>query len=515
MLPMKQVTIMTVIGSILVLLCSIFLGVFPSIFNSIVNKMLVLSKDSATLGDFISPPVPIYMQFYLFHVTNPDDIRFHGAKPKLKQIGPYTYAEVRTKHNMTWNDDEGTVTYLQDKSYFFREDLSHGLKESDRITTINPIMVVLADFIDRYRTKNNSLLLDLIWTEIESGFDLFATEAIGDTIFYGFDLPEFDFDFSDLSILPGVNLSVTEGLNGSLYDILDLLNERGVIHVAPPESLKSNQIHFLKNNTDDHPYEVKTGAKGLDDYLRIVKWNGNKSLSYWNDNYCDMINGTDGTQFPPQVSKDQALYIYTSELCRSLYLTYEKEIDVHGVTTYRFIPPKDALEDPMVNPDNQCFCYPNISYCLHASMLNMAPCAFDAPIVLSTPHFYQGNQEDIDSIDGLAPHKDEHETYLDIEPNTGVAMRAMKKMQLNVPLKRYGSFPSFKNVPEVIFPIVWVNESAQIDEDTASSVRKALYTPFTIVDAICGTLIGIGALLILVGTWKFIGVRRARNQQKL
>ncbi|XP_066983002.1 lysosome membrane protein 2-like isoform X2 [Macrobrachium rosenbergii] len=480
MLPMKQVTIMTVIGSILVLLCSIFLGVFPSIFNSIVNKMLVLSKDSATLGDFISPPVPIYMQFYLFHVTNPDDIRFHGAKPKLKQIGPYTYAEVRTKHNMTWNDDEGTVTYLQDKSYFFREDLSHGLKESDRITTINPIMVAIAAKVQKLPIAIQAIV-ELAFLRFRES--LFITKNVGELLFKGYDAP--------------------------------LLSELIKYAGDPTNSKGKFGFFYPKNNTDDHPYEVKTGAKGLDDYLRIVKWNGNKSLSYWNDNYCDMINGTDGTQFPPQVSKDQALYIYTSELCRSLYLTYEKEIDVHGVTTYRFIPPKDALEDPMVNPDNQCFCYPNISYCLHASMLNMAPCAFDAPIVLSTPHFYQGNQEDIDSIDGLAPHKDEHETYLDIEPNTGVAMRAMKKMQLNVPLKRYGSFPSFKNVPEVIFPIVWVNESAQIDEDTASSVRKALYTPFTIVDAICGTLIGIGALLILVGTWKFIGVRRARNQQKL
>ncbi|XP_068210065.1 lysosome membrane protein 2-like isoform X1 [Palaemon carinicauda] len=514
MLPMKQVTIMTVIGSILVLLCSIFLGVFPSIFHSIVGKMLVISEDSATLKDFISPPVPIYMQFYLFNVTNPDDIRFHGAKPKLRQRGPYTYAEVRTKHNITWHDDEGTVSYLQDKSYFFREDLSDGLLETDMITTINPIMVVLADFIEKYRTEDNKMLMNLLWTEIEAGFDIFTTEAIGDTIFYGFDLPKFDFDFSGIAVLfPALN--ITQGLSGTIYEILEKLYEKGVLPEAPPKGLESNLIHFLKNNTDDFTYEVKTGAQGLDDYLSIVKWRGNESLSYWNNEYCDMINGTDGTQFPPQVTKDKDLYLYTSELCRSLYLKYERETDVHGITTYRFVPPKDVLEDPKVNPDNQCFCYPNVSYCLGASMLNMAPCAFDAPIVLSTPHFYQGNQVDIDSIDGLDPHKEEHETYLDIEPNTGVAMRAMKKMQLNVPLKRYGSFPSFKNVPEVIFPIVWVNESAQIDEEMAQSVGKAIYTPFTIVDAICGTLIGIGAVLLLVGAWKFIGVRRARNQQKL
>ena len=29
---------------------------------------------------------------------------------------------------------------------------------------------------------------------------------------------------------------------------------------------------------------------------------------------------------------------------------------------------------------------------------------------------------------------------------------------MNIPLKKYGGLPTFKNVPEVIFPILWVNE---------------------------------------------------------
>ncbi|KAK7066711.1 Scavenger receptor class B, member 2 [Halocaridina rubra] len=535
--------------------------------------MLVIKPDSSTIDAFISPPVPIYMQFYLFNVTNPDEIRFHGAKPALQEVGPYTYEEVRTKFDMEWNNTDDTVTYLQNKTFFFREELSSGL-ESDRVTTINALMVAIAKKVEQlpsaiqalvelvflrfqetlFITKpvsellfkgyeapllselikytgdptnskgkfgffypvaaegfgdNDDLLLRLIWTQLEAGFDLFESYVVGDMLFYGFQLPEFNFDFSDI---PGFDM--TEGLNGTLYEILSKLQEMGV-NVQPPESLESNEIHFMKNHTSDGTYKVKTGAGGVSNYLKVMEWNGSDMLKYWRTDYCNMINGTDGTQYPPRVTKDRVLYLYTSELCRSLYLTYEKEVEFRGIQTMRFIPPKDVLEDPMVNPDNQCFCIPDMNSCLGASMLNMEQCAFGAPVILSTPHFYQGNQEDIDSIGGLYPIKNDHETFLDIEPKTGVVMRAMKKMQINIPLKQYGNLPSFRNVPEVIFPILWVNESAEIDTASAKDVKKAIYLPFTIVDAICGVLIGVGVILLCIGAYKFMGIRRSRNQHKL
>lgn len=39
-----------------------------------------------------------------------------------------------------------------------------------------------------------------------------------------------------------------------------------------------------------------------------------------------------------------------------------------------------------------------------------------APIVVSFPHFYQADPMYINAIDGLSPNKDEHETYLDLQP---------------------------------------------------------------------------------------------------
>jgi hypothetical protein len=39
-----------------------------------------------------------------------------------------------------------------------------------------------------------------------------------------------------------------------------------------------------------------------------------------------------------------------------------------------------------------------------------------APIVVSFPHFYQADDKYINAVDGLHPNKEEHETYLDLNP---------------------------------------------------------------------------------------------------
>lgn len=39
----------------------------------------------------------------------------------------------------------------------------------------------------------------------------------------------------------------------------------------------------------------------------------------------------------------------------------------------------------------------------------------NAPIIVSQPHFYQGDQKYIDAIEGLHP-SEQHETFIDIEP---------------------------------------------------------------------------------------------------
>lgn len=60
--------------------------------------------------------------------------------------------------------------------------------------------------------------------------------------------------------------------------------------------------------------------------------------------------------FPPFVTTDRVLNIFSLDLCRSLRLIYERESSVKDIPTYRFVIPNDLLDDPRDNEDNMCYC---------------------------------------------------------------------------------------------------------------------------------------------------------------
>jgi len=48
--------------------------------------------------------------------------------------------------------------------------------------------------------------------------------------------------------------------------------------------------------------------------------------------------------------------------------------------------------------------------------MTISPCKQNAPVFVSAPHFYMGAQKFVDAVEGLHPNKQQHETFLDIEP---------------------------------------------------------------------------------------------------
>lgn len=57
------------------------------------------------------------------------------------------------------------------------------------------------------------------------------------------------------------------------------------------------------------------------------------------------------------------------------------------------------------------------------------------PLFLSKPHFLETAPWVAKSVSGLHPSYNKHETFMDVEPMTGVTMRAAKRIQLNMNVK--------------------------------------------------------------------------------
>lgn len=81
------------------------------------------------------------MDIYLFNWTNPLDYNNHSIKPNFEEVGPYRFQEIPQKVNVTWHDNNSTVSYRKQSRYFFVADQSKG-KLEDVITSVNVIALV-------------------------------------------------------------------------------------------------------------------------------------------------------------------------------------------------------------------------------------------------------------------------------------------------------------------------------------------------------------------------------------
>lgn len=63
--------------------------------------------------------------------------------------------------------------------------------------------------------------------------------------------------------------------------------------------------------------------------------------------------------------------------------------------------------------ENRCFCE-DPDKCREGGVINVSKCRRGAPIMMSAPHFYLGEEKLVDDIEGLAPVKEKHETFLDV-----------------------------------------------------------------------------------------------------
>lgn len=446
----------TGVFSLLLLILGISLvlsSVFPNALHTAVETEVVLKNGTEAFEAWENPPAPIYMQFYFFNVTNPLEV-LDGDRPAVVEIGPYTYREYRPMEQVVFHDNGTKVTAVNTKTYVFQRNMSRG-PESDLIRTVNiPVVTVME------RVKDNSLEARVISDLMRSkGEGLFTTRTVGELLW----------GYQD-----------------------DLLKE---LKVVKPELVPDDVfgLFYKTNASNDGEYVFFTGQQNYKDFARVDTWNGERSLNWWTSDECNMINGTNGASFHPVLTKSETLYMFSSDLCRSLYALYEEEVTVKGISGYRFSPPSEVFANVTVNPDNAGFCVP-AGNCLGSGVLNVSACKQGAPIIMSSPHFYQADEKFVQDVFGMTPKKEEHQTVVDLHPLTGFVLQAAKRLQVNVYVEKIPSFSQTGNVRTVVFPVVYLNESVVIDDASVVKLKKIIVEK-NFVENIPFILIGLGIVL--------------------
>ncbi|KAK7149496.1 hypothetical protein R3I94_008972 [Phoxinus phoxinus] len=432
-----------VLGALIAVLGGVLFPVGNMVIEDTVNKETVLENGTLAYDTWTSVDVAIYRQFWLFDVQNPDEVVSQGAKPVLVQKGPYTYrTRFIPKRNIHFNDNF-TVSFVLPMGAIFQPGMSVGT-EDDIFTSINLAVAGVYGLLDH---KLANLFIQ------NSTSKLFQRRTVKELL-WGYKDPM-------LKTMMGV--------------------------------------FFPYNDTTDGPYTVFTGKDDIKKVATIERWMGETSLTYWNDSYCNMINGTDGSSFHPFLDKKEHLYFFSSDICRSISAVYESTVDLKGIDVYRYMLPAETLASPVVNPDNQCYCTDPVitKNCSTAGLLDLTPCR-GVPVFLSLPHFLYGSNDLVQAVVGLSPNPDEHSIFLDVEPITGFTMRFAKRLQLNMLYGPSNDIVILRNITEhTVFPILWVNETAVLDDETADMFKKELISRMDLLEGLQIGLIAAGSFLFV------------------
>jgi len=441
-----------------------YLG-FDPLVRSLILKKLVLSNTSDTFHIWEDPPISPHLKVYFFNLTNPDEV-FNGVdKPRLVEVGPYTYKQKWLKQNITWHDN-GTISYKTRKIFTFIQSESCPTCNDalDNVTTLN--VPAISAF---YQSRNAPFyttwsLSGLVWG---LGYKPWVTQTVHDLL-WGYDEP--------------------------LFKVAQkFLND--------PPPFDRFGLFLLKNSSKESDlgmYSMYTGEGDPYTLSNIQSFNGNQQLKFWNSSDCNRVHGSDGASFNPYIKKEDTLWFFNDQLCRAMPLVYDRSISQEGLPGLRFIPRKDVFMSEKSFPsENSCFAGPNRE--TGDGVFDVTVCQFDTPIVLSWPHFLNAEEKYSKAIDGLKPDPEKHGFWFDIQDVTGTTLSAKARIQINMNVKKLKNFSHLSSINDTVIPILWFEEGIdKLGTDLINVLKQAATDPLQWRQYILYILIGLLSTLMLL-----------------
>ena len=346
--------------------------------------------------------------------------------------------EKRSKVDISHGEGLGVLEKVQfgeKKTYFFDEATScEGCTKEDIVTVINAPLIGFAHqfaaaggVIETYASRFNSAMKNEKFV-LASRCENYHTNDDGD-----YDNPQWvDSLFMDVSVDGLIFNGVKPGALQLAFDCFN--TTMGTLY--PPKLIQYDTGFAALNKRNDSAYyeyySLKTGHTDMSEYYQIDKWGPlqddlyedlsparwwTRDGSYNGSNACNMLSGSDGQQFPPGIEDDDKLYVFATDICRSLFAVHKSDEDIDGIPVKRFYVPSEAFQLNTTANIGYCMEYEkdvpwdecirttddpdilDISDCTGGNynytgnckdgILDITKCMGNAPVIVSSPHFYQ------------------------------------------------------------------------------------------------------------------------------
>ncbi|MFX1337977.1 MAG: hypothetical protein ACFFDK_05170 [Promethearchaeota archaeon] len=231
--------------------------------------------------------------------------------------------------------------------------------------------------------------------------------------------------------------------------------------------------------------KIKTGRDDVSEVGQFVEYNGQETITLWAEP--EDVEGTNGMQFAPGVTSEDDLKTFQPDLMRVVDLEFKKETEIYDIDLLRF-----GISDKTFEPN------PNY-YMNTQGLINLQPLEKyeGVEVRVSKPHMLDVDPATRETVIGMEPNSDDHETYIDVEPTTGLTMKARSSMQVNFELETTEYY--MKNINFTIAPILWFEQTGEVTKELAEQFKNMLKEPLELRDSLPLLCLGIGACLAVPG----------------
>ncbi|XP_020816578.1 lysosome membrane protein 2 [Drosophila serrata] len=406
--------------------------------QSILDTQLSLKPGSLLHRLWLFPPIDVFINVYMFNYTNVEEFTSGRAdKLHVQEVGPYVYQEVLSNHNVTYNENNNTITYTPKREYVLALDRSIGDPKVDRIRAPNiPLMGV---------------------TTLASSMSMFASLGLSAIT-------------RQLDSQPMLELSVHEYMWGYEDRLVELaakfvpswidFSSFGIMEKLFREGNESNVF-----NMNLHEPKDKYGVR-LPDAPRaytVDSINGERGFKRWE--YNDETNGTmcnriwgshDATLFPLDMDENDEFFLYRRTFCRRLHVKFNSTSTWNGIDGYRFDMLPDTFDSYANDANSSCYCKNN--RCLKKGVGSVSPCYYNIPLAITYPHFTHADPTLLEPFEGLTPNATRFTSSLVVQPQLGAPMQGTHlRLQANQVVGKVSFSRIMEPFENMVLPLLWVD----------------------------------------------------------
>jgi len=439
-----------------------------------------------------------YFNIYFFNVTNPAAV-LKGAKPDLVELGPYSYREYEVRYKVNWTDNNDIMSYKTWHYFVFNEETSgKGLSENDLITSMD---LALLGVHQQIMQMDSSLEERLVLRTL-------LCNTIGSTPFHTRPMKELFWGYKDDPVLKFAKTWVAKTIstdfpalqaNATSIEDAELSTTEDIMYTGKKNISKVFQYIRYQNMSSLYactsPLPESNNCVLFQNEWTEEQAHANGYTPIWATAEANAIFGTDGTQFSTFQKKDGQNAIFVDALMRSSYLSNtneERVSDLFDIPMLRYRLREQDLLNSSVNAPYYMF--GPVGVMNFTSIVGF-------PLFVTKPHFLDGGDVLVNSVNGLHPTKETHDTFIDVEPRTGISMRAAKRMQFSALLTGWdmrilgdavGSVKEYPSCVErwildewkwtvnseasegLFLPVVWIDSISQMTEEQADEFKDGV-----------------------------------------